>query len=144
MATKPSKIVDTPNTPAPAGELDSNTSTDAAAPAAAEAPAAAAPAAAEAPAAAAPVGVAGVGAVKEGNVVKLASGERRVDYIKRHFAAGVSRGQIAKDLGVAYQIVFAATKKPKADTSAAVAAAATAVATPAAAAEASAETPVAA
>lgn len=55
----------------------------------------------------------GVGATKAGNVVMLASGERRVDYIKRRFAAGDSRGAIAKDLGVEYQIVFAATKKPK-------------------------------
>lgn len=38
---------------------------------------------------------------------------RRVDYIKREFAAGRKRGEIAKELGVPYQIVFAATKQPK-------------------------------
>jgi hypothetical protein len=59
------------------------------------------------------VGKDGIGATKAGNVVMLANGERRVDYIKRRFAEGVSRGAIAKDLGVEYQIVFAATKKPK-------------------------------
>ena len=62
---------------------------------------------------AAPTGVVGVGAVKAGNVVMLASGERRVDYIKRRFAEGATRGVIAKELGVAYQIVFAATKAKK-------------------------------
>jgi hypothetical protein len=89
-------------------------------------------------AAAAPVNFVGAGAVKEGNIVKLATGERRVDYIKRRFAEGAARGLIAKELGVPYQIVFAATKvKPIAEATpsagAAVQAAANAVATPAAA-----------
>lgn len=94
----------------------------------------AAPEAAAAPAAPA-VGLAGVGAVKEGNVVKLASGERRVDYIKRRFfAEKATRGAIAKELGVPYQIVFAATKtKAEASPAAGVAAAAAAIASPAAA-----------
>jgi len=48
---------------------------------------------------------------KVGNKVMLESGEARVDYIKRRFAEGASRGTIAKELGVPYQIVFAATKK---------------------------------
>lgn len=70
------------------------------------------PAAAAAPAAA----VTGLNATarREGNTMILASGERRVDYIKRRFfKEGATRGAIAKELGVAYQIVFAATKKPK-------------------------------
>jgi hypothetical protein len=121
MATKPS-TVEAPKTEAPKTEAVAATPETAA-------PAAAAPT----------VGAAGVGATKEGNVVKLASGERRVDYIKRRFAEGATRGAIAKELGVPYQIVFAATKK-KAEAapaaSAAVQAAANAVATPAATAQA--------
>jgi hypothetical protein len=50
---------------------------------------------------------------KVGNKVVLATGEARVDYIKRRRAEGASRGVIAKELGVAYQIVFAATKTKK-------------------------------
>ncbi len=38
---------------------------------------------------------------------------RRVDYIREEFAKGRKRGEIAKELGVAYQIVFAATKADK-------------------------------
>ena len=38
---------------------------------------------------------------------------RRIDYIKEQFAAGVSRGDIARELGVKYQIVFQATKAKK-------------------------------
>lgn len=39
----------------------------------------------------------------------------RVAYIKREFAKGRKRGEIAKELGVPFQIVYAATKpaKPK-------------------------------
>jgi len=110
MATKPNKIE--PETNVPAADSAAVVETSEATPEAT--PEAAAPAA---PA----VGVAAVGAVKEGNVVKLASGERRVDYIKRRFKEGATRGTIAKELGVPYQIVFAATKKPKADATAAVA-----------------------
>lgn len=68
------------------------------------------------PAAATPAAVTGLNATarREGNTMILASGERRVDYIKRRFfKEGATRGAIAKELGVAYQIVFAATKKPK-------------------------------
>lgn len=124
---KPSKIIDNPHTPIAPLPDSPNTPIDPLPDAGAGgddavsvndtntvAPKEAAPAA--------PVGVAGVGAVKEGNVVKLASGERRVDYIKRRFGEGATRGTIAKELGVAYQIVFAATKKPKVDATAGVAA----------------------
>ena len=48
---------------------------------------------------------------KAGTAVLLSGGERRVDYIRRRFAEGAKRGEIAKELGVAYQIVFAATKE---------------------------------
>lgn len=53
---------------------------------------------------------------KRGAAVVLSSGERRIDFIRRRFAEGAKRGEIAKELGVPYQIVFAATKekKPKA------------------------------
>lgn len=50
---------------------------------------------------------------KQGAAVVLASGERRIDFIRRRFAEGAKRGEIAKELGVPYQIVFAATKKKK-------------------------------
>ena len=40
-------------------------------------------------------------------------GKARVDYIRKEFKKGRKRGEIAKELGVAYQIVFAATKEPK-------------------------------
>lgn len=50
---------------------------------------------------------------KSGAAIVLASGERRVDYIKRRYAEGAKRGEIAKELGVPYQIVFAATKPKK-------------------------------
>lgn len=60
------------------------------------------------PAAAVPVTPA---TAKVGAAIVLENGERRVDYIKRRFAEGAKRGEIAKELGVAYQIVFAATKK---------------------------------
>jgi hypothetical protein len=50
---------------------------------------------------------------KVGAAVVLEGGERRIDYIRRRYAEGAKRGEIAKELGVAYQIVFAATKKPK-------------------------------
>ncbi len=132
---KPSKIIDTPNTPAPIGELP-DAGTPSPDPTPIDPPqgddaTSVNTTNTEPPKVAAPVGVAGVGAVKEGNVVKLASGERRVDYIKRRFGEGAARGVIAKELGVAYQIVFAATKKPKADASAAVATAAAVIAAPA-------------
>ena len=85
-----------------------------------------------APAVEAAAGAAGANATKSGNVVILASGERRVDYIKRRFAEKATRGQIAKELGVPYQIVFAATKTKK-DEGAAAQAGAAAVATASAA-----------
>lgn len=50
---------------------------------------------------------------KVGAAVVLPSGEKRIDYIRRRFAEGAKRGEIAKELGVAYQIVFAATKPKK-------------------------------
>jgi hypothetical protein len=50
---------------------------------------------------------------KSGAAVVLADGTRRIDYIRAQYAAGRKRGEIAKELGVAYQIVFAATKKAK-------------------------------
>jgi len=56
-------------------------------------------------------GKAGEGATKVGNTVVLKGGEKRVDYIKRRFKEGAKRGEIAKELGVPYQIVFASTKK---------------------------------
>lgn len=48
-------------------------------------------------------------------MITTASGEsmRRIDYIRQEFAKGRKRGEIAKELGVAYQIVFAATKPAK-------------------------------
>jgi hypothetical protein len=49
----------------------------------------------------------------QGRAIVLPNGERRVDYIKRRFNEGASRGAIAKELGVVYQIVFAATKNLK-------------------------------
>jgi len=52
-------------------------------------------------------------AKKIGAAIVLDSGERRVDYIKRRYAEGAKRGEIAKELGVPYQIVFAATKPKK-------------------------------
>jgi len=52
-------------------------------------------------------------ATKVGAAIILEGGERRVDYIKRRFAEGAKRGEIAKELGVPYQIVFAATKTKK-------------------------------
>jgi hypothetical protein len=51
--------------------------------------------------------------------VVLSSGERRVDYIKRQYMAGYSRGEISKQLTtlqgkkVPYQVVFQVTKKMK-------------------------------
>ncbi len=40
----------------------------------------------------------------------------RSEYIRKQYEAGVSRGEIAKELGVAFQIVYAATKNmPKPD-----------------------------
>lgn len=57
----------------------------------------------------------------QGRAIILPNGERRIDYIKRRFFEdGVKRGDIARELTemtgatVPYQIVFAATKKPKA------------------------------
>jgi hypothetical protein len=78
-------------------------------------PAAAKPAAAPAvaPANATPAGVAGANATKQGASIVLASGEKRVDYIRRRYGEGAKRGEIAKELGVPYQIVFAATKTKK-------------------------------
>jgi hypothetical protein len=60
------------------------------------------------------VGKASIGATKSGNRVMLASGESRADYIRRRTAEGAKRGEIAKELGVPYQIVFATTKPKKA------------------------------
>jgi len=76
-------------------------------------PAAAPAAAAPSTATAAPAGEAGKDATKQGAAVVLANGERRIDYIRRRFGEGAKRGEIAKELGVAYQIVFAATKAKK-------------------------------
>lgn len=45
-----------------------------------------------------------------GAAIILPNGERRIDYIRRRFTEGAKRGEIAKELGVKYQIVFAATK----------------------------------
>lgn len=62
-------------------------------------------------------------ATKSGNTVVLEGGEKRVDYIRRRIGEGASRGVVAKELGVPYQIVFAATKvkkeKPAAEAAAA-------------------------
>jgi len=69
-----------------------------------------APAPAPTPAPAAPVAPA---TNKVGAAIVLESGERRVDFIKRRYAEGAKRGEIAKELGVPYQIVFAATKTKK-------------------------------
>lgn len=81
------------------------------------APVAAAPAAPKATKSAPATGVEQVAAAKNvskvGNKVILEGGEARVDYIKRRFGEGASRGTIAKELGVPYQIVFAATKTKK-------------------------------
>lgn len=50
------------------------------------------------------------------NVIVLANGERRIDFIKRRWTEGATRGAIAKELSelqgkaVPYQIVFQATK----------------------------------
>lgn len=77
----------------------------------AQKPAASTPAATQKPAEA--TGQAGADAKKVGAAVVLANGERRIDYIRRRFSEGAKRGEIAKELGVAYQIVFAATKAKK-------------------------------
>jgi len=58
-------------------------------------------------------GKAGEGATKQGAAVVLSNGERRIDFIRRRFKEGAKRGEIAKELGVPYQIVFAATKTKK-------------------------------
>jgi hypothetical protein len=48
---------------------------------------------------------------KQGNKIILENNEERTAYIRRRFGAeGADRGVIAKELGVAYQIVFAATR----------------------------------
>ncbi len=58
----------------------------------------------------------------EGGKIILRNGENRIDYIKRRFAAGATRSQITKEVSdlsgdkIPYQIIFAATKKPKAET----------------------------
>jgi len=58
--------------------------------------------------------VASIEASKAGGAaIVLPSGERRIDYIRRRWAEGAKRGEIAKELGVKYQIVFAATKVAK-------------------------------
>lgn len=54
------------------------------------------------------------GGARGGRSIVLENGEKRVDYIRRRFAEGATRSEIAKELGVRYQIVFAATKAPKA------------------------------
>ncbi len=45
-------------------------------------------------------------------MIELSDGTKmpRSEYIKQEFLKGKSRGDIAKELGVAYQVVFAATK----------------------------------
>jgi len=72
--------------------------------------AAAAPAAAPAPAVATTDAAAAAPATKAGSGIVLENGERRIDYIRRRYTEGAKRGEIAKELGVVYQIVFAATK----------------------------------
>ncbi len=59
-------------------------------------------------------------AKRQGTAVVLKNGERRIDYIhRRYYDEGIERGPIAKELTelqgekVAYQIVFAATKKSR-------------------------------
>lgn len=42
--------------------------------------------------------------------IVLPNGMKRAEYIRQEFAKGRKRGEIAKELGVVYQIVFAATK----------------------------------
>jgi len=57
----------------------------------------------------------------EGGKIILRNGENRIDYIKRRFAAGATRSQITKEVSdlsgdkIPYQIIFAATKKAKAE-----------------------------
>jgi hypothetical protein len=94
------------------------------------APAVAAPAAVVAAPATPAAPAAPAAKTKVGAAVVLEGGERRIDYIRRRYAEGAKRGEIAKELGVAYQIVFAATKKPK-EVAAPAAVAAAPVATPA-------------
>ena len=43
----------------------------------------------------------------------LDNGMPRAEYIRQEFAKGRKRGEIAKELGIAYQIVFQATKGAK-------------------------------
>jgi hypothetical protein len=81
-------------------------------PAAVAAPVAAKPVAAKPAAAPKPAPVVPA-ASKVGAAVVLEGGERRIDYIRRRFHEGAKRGEIAKELGVPYQIVFAATKAKK-------------------------------
>lgn len=93
-----------------------------AAPVAAPAPVAdpaAAPAEGAAPAAAKKAG-GGNAIIIEVNGQKV----KRADYIREQFAAGRKRGEIAKELNVPYQIVFAATKTVAAPAAPAAAAAA--------------------
>lgn len=59
------------------------------------------------------------------NAIVLPNGQKRVDYIRQQFAAGVKRGDIRKAINdmyeaagqpekkIPYQIVFAATKQKK-------------------------------
>ncbi len=62
---------------------------------------------------------------KNGAKVMLTNGEARVDFIKRRFAEGATRSAITKEVNelsggatVPYQIIFAATKKPKVEAAA--------------------------
>jgi len=79
------------------------------------------------------------GGAAQGRAILLPNGMRRVDYIKARWAAGISRGQIVKELKamghetISYQVVFAATKDTKPATPAG--ASATAPAAPAASTE---------
>lgn len=49
--------------------------------------------------------------------IVLPNGQNRAEYIRQEFAKGRKRGDIAKELGVAFQIVYAATKPAKGEAS---------------------------
>jgi hypothetical protein len=46
--------------------------------------------------------------------VLMPDGTPRVEYIRKRIAEGATRSQVAKELGVPYQVVFMATKSKKA------------------------------
>ena len=58
-----------------------------------------------------------VASEKKGQTVYLLEGPgkgmKRAEYIRQEFKKGRTRGEIAKELGIVYQIIFAATKEPK-------------------------------